>query len=608
VHPDPDNVRANRKLQANTWLLLLVPAIAFLALHLRTLDYGFVWTDETEIEAGALVVPLDDLHLAFTEPRKGDLSTGQAWAYYRPLQVVAVSVIHDRAGAAPWAYRLPSLLMGAFTASIFAAFAFALLGRTGPALFAALVPALHPAGLEIYVWIAGLSESMSSFFLVGSLACAISWVRDRSGQKRLALLASCLVLFVLALASKESAAVLPGLVLAWMAGDALARTPSTTPTLSLFGFETPRRAAGLLAGLGILALTHLLVLRPAVVGSATLGMVPIGGDRVTHLLTAISTWLRSIGWLLLPIESSASDVVDVVGTAADPRPWLGLLLLVVSVALWALLASRRFTTAAFGLAWIWIAFLPTANLIPSLHAVAERNIFFSTFGLGLMLAELGPALLSRLRAPAFVAPLAASLLIAGLAQRTFARTPDWQSTISLFEGDVARDPGYREGRYWLAGALLKKGRAKEAIAHLETLIPQIAGVPGKASYLRGDPRLMYCHALLDAGEYDRAERFLRALRGSHPKRAASPTMRNCLGGIYEGQGRHTAALGIYRKLLETTARENPWLQVAAARCYANLGQTAKAEEFLERLPAQADRPPELERDVVGVQRLLGGAG
>lgn len=593
-------------MQKNARLLLLIPAFVFLALHLRTLDYGFVWTDETEIAAGALVVPLRDLHRAFTEPRTGDLATGRAWAYYRPLQVLTVSVIHHTAGEAPWAYRLPSLLMGALTASIFAAFSWMLLGRPGPALFAALVPSLHPAGLEVYVWIAGLSESMAALFLLASLACALAWLRGPPESTRPAQLAWCVAFFLLALFSKESAVVLPALLLAWIAGAALARVKSSGPTLSLFGFETSRRGVLLIAVLGVLALAHLLVLRPAVVGSPTVGAVPIDGSRVTHVLTALSTWPGSLGWLLLPLESNASDVARVVSTAVDPRPWLGLLLLVGSFIAWIVLARRRLTIAAFGLAWIWIAFLPAANLIPSLHAVAERNVFFSAFGLGLVLAELVPALLSQLRAPALVAPVAACLLVVGLAQRTWARAPDWQSTISLFERDVARDPDYREGRYWLAGALLQAGRPAEAVEHLEVLIPQIPGIPGKTSYLRGDPRLLYCHALVDAGESRRAEHFVRKLADSHPKRAANPTMRNCLAGAFEGQGRHSTALDIYLELLRTTNSSNPWLLVAVSRCHASLGQRGEAESWLQRLPPQANLAPELERKVLEVRRILTG--
>ena len=101
-------------------LLVLVPALLFLGFHLRTLDYGFVWTDEIEIVDRGIVLPVGELHQAFTRPMVADVARAKSWAYYRPLQVMTVSVIHAWAGEKPRAYRLPSLLFGAATMSLFA--------------------------------------------------------------------------------------------------------------------------------------------------------------------------------------------------------------------------------------------------------------------------------------------------------------------------------------------------------------------------------------------------------------------------------------------------------------------------------------------------------
>ena len=40
--------------------MLLLPALIFLALHLRALDYDFVWTDQAEIEPGVVLRPPGD--------------------------------------------------------------------------------------------------------------------------------------------------------------------------------------------------------------------------------------------------------------------------------------------------------------------------------------------------------------------------------------------------------------------------------------------------------------------------------------------------------------------------------------------------------------------
>jgi hypothetical protein len=550
---------------------LLIPAVAFLGLHLRTVDYGFVWTDETEIVAQGIVLPIASLHRAFWQPRVGDLETGRAWAYYRPLQVVLVSAIHSAFGELPRAYRLPSLFLGALTSAAFAGLVWAWQARLGAALFAGLLPALHPAALEIYVWIAGLSAALSDLFVVAGFACGFLWLRASSLPR----LAGCVACSLLALASKETGVILPVLLLAQLAGERLSGRP------------VPRRGLALVGTLGGLAALHVAVLRPAVLGGSA-SIVPIEGSRLTHVLTALASWPSSLGWMAFPSASSTSDVVEVVSSAASPAPWLGLGLALASFAAWLWLARRGFAMAALGIAWVWIAFLPAANLLPTLHARAERHVYLSTFGLALVLADLAPALFARLRAPAVVLPLVACLFLGALSARSFGRAPAWRSTQTLFDGDVARDPDYREGRYWLAGALLRERRPAEALRHLEVLLTQIPKVAGKASYLGGDPRILYCNAKLDLRDYAGARRFAEDLARERPGAGSRPGIRRCLAAALEGSEDYAGAVAIYEEVAWATERPDAWLLLAAARCNAHLGRNARARTWLGRIPAQSD--------------------
>lgn len=588
----------------NARLLLVLPALVFLGFHLRTLDYDFVWTDQTEIVDGGIVVPPGELYRALVEPRIGDPATGRSWAYYRPLQVVAVSLIHAFAGETPRAYRLLSLLLGAATMSLFAALAWLWIGRPGPALFAALFAGLHPAGLEVYVWIAGLSASMVALLLLCSLGCATSWLRGEPGARGPLLVAGCIAFYVLALLSKESAVVVPALVLAFVCGEAVAGRPPAGRAIRVAGYEVSARGVALSGALAALALLHIGVVRPLVLGgSASVGA--IGGSPITHWLTALSSWPLSLGWMLVPWESNASDVVTIVDRLLDVRPFSGGLLLAGSVAAWFLLARSGLRVAALGVAWIWIGFLPASNLLPTLHARAERHVFLSTFGLALVLAQLGPALLARLRAPRQLAPILAVVVLLVMGQRTWARAPDWRSTVSLFERDVAREPDYREGRYWLGAALLSQGRAAEAVEHLEILLTQIDGIPGRASYLRGDPRLLYCYALLRASDPARAERFVRGLERAHPRHAAAPSMQACLGSALEASRRDSAAIEVYARLAEAE-RPDPQIFVALARCSARLGRDQDARTWLDRIPMSHRRDPNLYYAIQQVRRSLQG--
>jgi hypothetical protein len=119
-------------------------------------------------------------------------------------------------------------------------------------------------------------------------------------------------------------------------------------------------------------------------------------------------------------------------------------------------------------------------------------------------------------------------LLGFLAERTWTRAPAWTSSLTLFERDVAAAPDYREGRQWLAASLLREGRTDEAIAHLEILLDPATAAPGRWSYAGGDPRKLYCQALSRSSDPSAALRYVDELSKTHPKRASSPVMQDCV--------------------------------------------------------------------------------
>ena len=69
-----------------------------------------------------------------------------------------------------------------------------------------------------------------------------------------------------------------------------------------------RAAALLVAAQLLLSLTFAFVWRPHVLGSSFADSGLVGGSLWIHVLTVVSTWSNGMGWLLLPLQSSTSDV------------------------------------------------------------------------------------------------------------------------------------------------------------------------------------------------------------------------------------------------------------------------------------------------------------
>jgi tetratricopeptide (TPR) repeat protein len=589
-------------------LALMLPAVAFAALYLPSLDYEFVWTDAGEIEAGTLIRPVDGLLEAFVQPMHGNLDfrlAGVPQSFYRPLQVVLLSVVHDRHGAEPRWYRGLGLAFGAATAIAFTALAWTLFGRIAPALLAGTIFAVHPGGIEVYVWIAGLSAALADFFTVVSvLTAALALVAGGPGRRG-ALVSLSLVAFLLGLASKEHAVVTPALVLACaLSLDVRDRGAGARR-------ERARRAtaAVLLLTQGIVAMAYVVWWRPHVLGGAFTGASLVGGSLQTHALTSLALWPRNLLWVFFPWQSTTSDVVRVVTSALDPMAWLGLLLAAGSAVAWLALLRRGQPVAALGLAWIWIAYLPTSGVVPLLHARAERNLCLSIFGAALLWPALGAPLLRALwpQAPRAVAAGLAAVVVLGLAERSHARIPDWRSDLALFGSDTARDPLYREGKYELAVALYEAGRSAEARAELEALLALGPAFAGHASYLRtSDVWEVYCIVNRSLGADADVVRFFDERFGGRTERADSlPGLFFCTAGALERVGRVAKALDIYTRLLQLGGeRERVVFGVAIARCHAELGQYAEARRWLARSASPRLRDPAVAAEIRDVRRRI----
>jgi tetratricopeptide (TPR) repeat protein len=598
-------------MRAMAWssrLALLLPAVLFAALHLRALDYPFIWTDIGEIEYGTLIRPVDDLSRAFREPLHAALDpmAGQKpQSYYRPLQVTAVSLIAHHAGVRPRAFRVLNLALGVATALLFTVFALRLFGRVEPAVVAGSVFAAHPGNLEVYVWIAGMSAALADFFVVASVFAAAVAIQSRSRARRVLLAVASTACLLLALASKEHAVVTPALVMACALALGVAPKFARASRQSEPDRATIATAVALVTAQGVLVLAY-LVWRAAVLGASFARAPFIGGSLESQVLSSLALWPRLLGWLLVPWQSTTSDVVRVVSSPVDPMVWLGLGLAGLSGVLGWIWLRRGSGVAALALAWIWIAFLPVAGVVPLMHARAERNLCLAVFGAALLwpaVAMLACGRIpSRLRSPPARVPLAGArcaaaalsvLFVVFLGARTWARTPDWSDPIRLFERDVARDPHYREGRYQLAITFHQQRRSPAAKSQLDALLSGAEAFEGRWSYLRMANVLeLACHVNRGAGRLDDAATLVDAELVGRPRRAQTmPGFAYCGAQVLEEEGRVAEALDLYTKLLAEAPRgAEPPLHVGIARCHLRLGNLDSAGAALGRAEAGARDP------------------
>ena len=160
-----------------------------------TLGFDYVHDDFSLVKANADLARGDWAQLA-TAPLTRWM--GRGYPYYRPLAMLSYAVDEALFGAGPTGHHAVNVLLHGLCALLVCELALALGEDRRVALTAGCLFALHPAHAEAVAWISARAD------LLATLAALGAWVSFLRERKALAL-----GLFATALASKESAAALP---------------------------------------------------------------------------------------------------------------------------------------------------------------------------------------------------------------------------------------------------------------------------------------------------------------------------------------------------------------------------------------------------------------
>ena len=132
--------------------------------------------------------------------------------FYRPLFLVWLRLNNEIFNHEPTGWHLTTILLHLAVTGLTFHLARQLLRQRTAAVIAALIFGIHPIHIEAVGWISGVPEPLSGVFFLGSLLCYLQARLSSSGRTWRA---ASLLLFGAALLSKETAAVLPLVILAF---------------------------------------------------------------------------------------------------------------------------------------------------------------------------------------------------------------------------------------------------------------------------------------------------------------------------------------------------------------------------------------------------------
>ncbi len=417
-------------------------ALLAAAVYANTLGHGFVWDDNTIVLGDPTIRSLSNIPSFFTRSYWGDADP--EFKLYRPLvqATLAIDWAIGRGSAVP--FHATNLLLHVL-ATLLAFLLFRELRADLPwAFLAAALFAVHPVHTDAVDSIVQRAEVLSAIGVIGGLLAALR------GRWILLALAAAVGLF-----SKETAATLPILLLAWhLLGDRDRR---------------PRWPAYAVS-IGVLALYG--IARVKVLGDVTATHAAFGdasfGVRVMTMTFVFGDYVRL---LLLPWPLCADYAVNVnpsvrVVSATDPRFLSGALALAALVVVWCVAAARRWRGAFWG-AWIAIALLPVSNVLLPIGAIeAERFLYLPSVGACALLAFVLARPQTR---------YVGLLVVAVFGAITLLRNPVWKDDVALLEARMADAPENPWPCYYRAVQHATEGRSPEAeklLDHALTVLPE----------------------------------------------------------------------------------------------------------------------------------------
>ncbi len=298
----------------------------------------------------------------------------------------------------------------------------------GLAFAAALIFVLHPVQTEAVTYASGRSMSLSTFFALASVAV---WVAGRSTRKQHAVIymyVASPLLMLLGIATKESAVMVPAILLLWAAAD-ISRPFSWRQVWRESALHWLLLPAALFAALLLPAYQRFL--------TTSLATRSVSENLVAQL--------HGIAYLLgqlLNIDHLNADPALPVLTTLDLDGSLVLVGIVVAAGM-ALSNLRRFPLPAFAVLWFLLWMAPGNSLLARLDLVNDRQLYAAMAGPALLLAA-AIHRLGRQRRYLAVTGLSAVLLLEGFA--THLRNDVYRDEVGFWRDVVVQSP--HNARAW----------------------------------------------------------------------------------------------------------------------------------------------------------------
>jgi len=522
----------------------------------------------------------DDHYVTDNPPIQGGLTlTGLVWAFttlhaglWIPLTWLSFMVDSQLFGLHPGGFLLTNLLFHIANALLLFLWLLRTTRALGRSFLVAALFALHPLHVESVAWVTERKDVLSTFFWLLSMWAYI-WYVESPGIRRYLLILVC---FSLGLMAKPMMVTLP-FVLLLLDYWPLGRWPQKSP-VSAKNSRAQKPRSGVPLGRLIwekIPLLALVVIFSVVTiyaqkeqgALAQLAYIPLPSRLANALVTYVTYMVRMI---------YPSGLAVFYPHSRDAFPlWqvLGASLTLVFISLLIIRQTSRHPYLLVGWLWYLGTLVPVIGLVQAgEQALADRFTYVPLIGLFIMVAYGMADLGARWRAPRFLLPVGAGVVLSALMICTWVQVGYWRDSASLFAHTLQVTRNNALAHNSLGIALLAQGKVDQAINHCEEALRLQPNYPkahynlGNALFSRGEVNQALAHyeealqlqpnyakahnslgfALLSQGKVDQAVAHFEKALSIEPN---SPMVHNNLGLALLSQGKADQAVAHFEKAL-----------------------------------------------------------
>jgi len=411
--------KLSKKISFN-WIAVFIIITTVFGVYANTINNPFIWDDEEIIVGNALIRDWKN----FSEIFKADVfgKTVKKGNFYRPLQVFSYSIDYKFWKLWEPGYHIVNIFLHAISALLLFCLLKKLEIKKHLAFLGALIFAVHPISIESATYISGRGDALFLFF---SLLCFLFYLKGK--QEKTWNYIVCALFFVLAIFSKESAIVLPFIILLYY-------------IIFLRGKEKKR---ALLAVLGLCGIAFLYtIIRLAIMGikgSSSLSIINEATfwERVLCIPRTIITYMRILAFP----QNLHMEYLFLEKSLTSAWVW-GSVIFIPIFLYFAIKYIKPRKMAIFFVVWFFLGLAPFYNIFPVLSSsLREHWAHLSQIGfIGLLVLGFNELIKSNKKYIQVGAVLGIAILISYYATTTINRNKDWSDPMKLYAHDVIYEP------------------------------------------------------------------------------------------------------------------------------------------------------------------------